>query len=141
MTELICDMSNVREKALAMRAVGALQGKQRIEISEYRKRRSDRANRWYWSCFIAPFVQWKRDENEEIITDLEAHDFFKLMFLPKEITDPSTGEVKKVPGPSSTLSNAEFNAYLDRVANWLAEWCGIIVPDPSIYREPVKESQ
>lgn len=137
MQELIVDMSHPNEKALAVRVVAALQGKQRITICKYAKKRSDRANRWYWSCFVTPFVDWKRENNEEIITELEAHDFFKLMFLPKRVVDPSTGEERIIPGPSSTLSNPEFNAYLDRLANWLAQWCGIIVPEPSIYHEPV----
>ena len=60
-----------------------------------------------------------------------AHEFLKAQFLAStlEIENVNTGkrEKKRYVRSSAKLNTMEFNEYLDKVAQFLAEWCGIIV--------------
>ena len=133
---IIDDFSNSRIKSRAIAQVGALQGTWRMELCRYRPRRSDRQNRYYWPCFVAPFAEYLKEQGNEF-DDFEyaAHEILKAAFLKVQTFDKRTGKRRVFVQSTTKLNTAEFNEYLDKCAAMLASECGIIVPEPSVYRE------
>jgi hypothetical protein len=134
MTELVINFSEPREMALILAKLRELRGLHRITVCAHRKRRSDRQNRYYWPCFVQPFAEFLNGQGEAV-TDLEAHEILKTRFNSKTITDKRTGEAMDFPTTTTTLTTVEFNQYLDKCAVFLLDFAGIVVPEPSIYRE------
>lgn len=132
---IIDDFSNARTKQKTIAQIGALQGIWRIEICKYRPRRTDRQNRWYWPCFCKPFADYLRDQGNDIDDD-GAHEILKCKFLSVTIIDKETGREFEFVRSTTTLITSEFNEYLEKCARMLAKDCGIVVPEPSIFREP-----
>lgn len=107
----------------------------RVTLVEYRPRRSDRQNRYYWPCFCEPFAAKLTEAAGERVTAEEAHEQLKKMFLLRPLIDKKTGVLlAEVTGSSAKLNTSEFNEYLDQCAGFLAR-IGIVVPQPSVYRE------
>jgi len=109
-------------------------GKCRVEICKYRRRRSDRQNRFYWPCFVHPFASFLREQGEAI-TDEDAHEILKHRFLRREVVDDKTGEVMPYTKSTTELTTTEFNQYLDLCAAWLNDMFGFVMPDPQDYHE------
>ena len=136
--DIIDDMSNPRVKAKVIAQVGALQGTWRISLRRYRPRRSDRQQRYYFPCFCEPFGEYLVEQGNELSDPKEAaHEIFKRMFLTVSAKDKKTGQVFDFVRSTTTLTTVEFNEYLEKCAKMLAEDCGIVVPEPSIWREPI----
>jgi hypothetical protein len=133
----IIDMDNAREKALILNTIRGLKGFHRIEIRRYRRRRTDRQNRYYWPCFVQPFADFLRAQGEAVTND-EAHELLKYKFLRQSICNRATGELLERVRSTTDLDTQEFNAYLEQCAQWLAEQFGIVVPEPDVWREPVE---
>lgn len=131
-TELTIDLSNPREKALILSKIRELQGVYRIDIKKYKKRRTDRQNRYYWPCFVQPFADFLRAQGEPTSDD-DAHEMLKMKFLrrSKEVN----GAIVEYTLSTTDLDTQEFNTYLDACAAWLHDYFGIQVPEPTIYRE------
>lgn len=134
---IIGDMSDPHFKQRMIAHVGSLRGVQRIEITRYRSRRTDRQNRFYWPCFVAPFADWLREQGNDGLYDEDAHGILKAEFLKVQVF--TNGRRRVWVRSTTDLTTVEFNLYLDRCAEMLARECGIVVPDPSVYREPLDE--
>lgn len=132
--ELIVDMSNPRERQLVLSKMRDLQGCWRIEMVKYRRRRTDRQNRYYWPCFVEPFSDFLKAQGESV-SSLYAHEILKHKFLRKTAVNRETGEaIGEYTRSTTELSTSEFNEYLDQCAAWLLEMFGIQVPEPEVYR-------
>lgn len=135
MQERVVDFDNPRERAKVASGVQQLRGRWRLTFVRYRPRRSDRQNRYYHPAFVDPYKAMLCDVSGELITHDMAHEDLKRRFLMKPVIDKETGVLMgEVVGSTTKLSTVEFNEYLDRCAEFLAT-LGIIVPDPSEYRE------
>lgn len=131
---LLIDFNEERERAKLWRILKGLRGKQRVEIAQYRTRRSDRQNRFYWPCFVQPFANFLREQGEAV-SELDAHEILKSRYLRKGIVDEKTGEVMEWTRSTTELTTSEFNEYLDKCAAWLADMFGFVFPDSSEYHE------
>ena len=109
-------------------ALRRLRGKYRIKITKYRLKRSDKQNKRYWAAIVAQFADWLREQGNEF-TNLQAHELLKYRFLRKTFVDTKTGEALDYTRSTTELDTAEFNQFMDAAENWLAEFCGIIVPE------------
>jgi hypothetical protein len=134
MPEIIVNMDDAAKRTRIANRINDLRGMYRIEVTRYRRRRSDRQNRFYWPCMVKPFGDFLREQGEGV-TDLEAHEILKSRFLRKTITDPKTGTMMDYTRSTTELDTAEFNAYLDMCSAWLANMFGFIMPDPADYHE------
>lgn len=132
MPELIIDMDDAVRRTQILNTLRALRGPWRLVWKRYRPRRSDRQNRYYWPCFVQPFAQYLRDQGEHL-TELEAHEMLKHKFLRRSVE--ANGEHMEYTPSTTELDTGEFNAYLDACAAWLADFFGIVVPEPNEYRE------
>ncbi len=130
MFDEVIDFSNPRERSLIMGRLRELVGLHRLTVKAHRRTRTNPQNRYYWSCYVQPLVEFLADQGE-MKTKEEVHQMFAMMFLRESIVDPSTGEVLGETVRSTTkLNTTEFNEYLERVAQWLAEKVGIVVVEP-----------
>lgn len=134
MVQAVRDLSDEQAKARLINHVRTLRGRWRIDLTQYRPRRSDRQNRYYWPCLVQPFAAWLKEQGNEYTTD-DAHEILKHKFLRREHIDRRTGEVMTFTQSTAKLDTSEFNEYLDRCAAWLADFTGIEVPDPQPYHE------
>ncbi len=133
MHEHIIDLNNISQRSTFIELLRQLRGMYRITVVQYRPRRSDRQNRYYWPCFVASFGQFLRDQGESI-TDLQAHEMLKHKFLRRTFIDTNR-EPHDYTQSTGDLNTSEFNEYLDNCAAWLADTFGIVVPNADEYRE------
>jgi hypothetical protein len=106
----------------------------RIEICDYRPRRTDRQNRLYWPTRVKPFADWLGEQYGVPPDEDRAHRIFKDTFLRVPECNPMTGETMfdlngdPMMRTRSTrqLNTEEFSMYLDQCDNLLEELCGII---------------
>lgn len=127
-TEIIIDFDNPRERQLLLEQIRSLHGMHRICVLQYRPRRSDRQNRFYWPCFVQPLHDYLRAQGWEGTED-DAHELMKAKFLRASYVDTNTGESFEYVRSSASLTVEEFTDYLERCAAWLAEMFGIVVPE------------
>jgi hypothetical protein len=87
-----------------------------IIVKRYRKKRSNKQNRYYWLCLN--FIGNEIGEDPD-----ELHDTFKAMFL--------TDRTGKIPIVRSTtkLNTMQFMEYMDKITRKMAE-TGITLPSP-----------
>ena len=134
MAAAVLDMDNPRTRAAVINRVRELRGRWRFDVVRFRPRRSDRQNRYYHPCFVAPFGDLLREAGNDF-TNEDAHELLKHKFLRAEWLNEKTGELETFTRSTAKLDTREFNEYLDRCAAWLTE-LGIEIPDPADYREP-----
>lgn len=136
-TEHVVNLSEPKDKQLILSSLRALEGPHRITWCRHRRRRSDRQNRYYWPCFVQPFGDYLRGQGNTHFTDDMAHAVLKEMFLRTTVIDRENGRELAYTRSTTELNTVEFNDYLDHVAQFLAEECGFVVAEPSVYREPL----
>lgn len=101
-----------------------------IEVKVKKYRRSNEFNNYYWGVVVAMIVERLRELGHDVDRDL-THEFLKGRFLYSELTDPSTGEVLKIPKKTSELATEEFKDYLEHVKQFAAETLDLYIPDPN----------
>jgi hypothetical protein len=105
--------------------MAAMPGKKlRVEVSEYRKRRSDDQNRALWGVAYKTLHDATGNDPEDL------HEFFLGEFFGWEIRDV-LGQKRKVPmRRSSKLSTVEFADFYAFIQRRSAETVGVFIPDP-----------
>jgi hypothetical protein len=141
LTDLVLNLSNPAEKGLILDKIRGLQGLHRLTVVQYRRRRTDRQNRYYWPCFVQPLSDFFLAQGDPISPD-DAHQILKQQFLRTSRVNKQTGEMVEFTRSTTDLDAKEFNDYLDRCAAFLWNFAGIQVPDPTVYHEqPEEQSQ
>ena len=106
--------------------VANLEGKVQLSIKKFRKTRSENQNALYWV-----YLRLICDETgEEDI--MNAHDFFKLKFLPKRIT--FNGEEIFTSESTASLDKASFGEYLTKIERLT----GIPIPAPDTFEQGLR---
>lgn len=140
---LVLDMDSLHNKRRLMAKIGSMSGLWEFQMRPRKKRRSLNANAYYWAAFIPGWLEWLREASgEPWITAEQAHEALKKHVLgTKPIINKETGEVvDEVPPDTHTMDTAEFAQYLDRAAEFLASFCGILVTPSEMYFDQ-KEKQ
>jgi len=101
-----------------------------IEVKLKKRVRSDVQNAYYWGVVVAMISQRLRELGHDVDRDL-THEFLKGRFLYTEFTDPTSGEVMKIPRKTSELATEEFMEYVEHVKQFAAETLDIYIPDPN----------
>ncbi len=101
-----------------------------IEVKLKKRFRSDVQNAYYWGVVVAMISQRLRELGHDVDRDL-THEFLKGRFLYTEFTDPTSGEVMKIPRKTSELATEEFMEYVEHVKQFAAETLDIYIPDPN----------
>lgn len=102
----------------------------RIEVSLYRKRRSDAQNSYYYGVIIPTVTRALRDWGNDVDED-DTHQYLKdhVGKLGKLIMEPS-GESKKLIPSSADLKVDEFSEWMERIWAWAASK-GITIQSPT----------
>jgi hypothetical protein len=96
----------------------------RVEVGEYRKRRSDDQNRALWGVAYKTLHDATGNDPEDL------HEFFLGEFFGWKVRDVM-GQKRKVPmRRSSKLSTVEFADFYAFIQQRSAETVGVFVPDP-----------
>jgi hypothetical protein len=101
-----------------------------VEVKLKKRVRSDVQNAYYWGVVVAMISQRLRELGHDVDRDL-THEFLKGRFLYTEFTDPTSGEVMKIPRKTSELATEEFMEYVEHVKQFAAETLDIYIPDPN----------
>lgn len=96
--------------------------------------RSLEQNAYYWSA-VVPLMRQGFEDLGNTFTLESAHEFIKSEFNFKEIINEKTGEIKRVPQSTTTLSKSEFCELIDRLNVFCGEWFGFNIPAPGIQVE------
>ena len=80
-------------------------------------------NRLMWMWFTCIEVETGQPRED-------IHDYYTLKFLPKDITDFTTGAMVRVGGHTSTLTTETFTDFLNKVQADAATELGITLPQP-----------
>ncbi len=140
---LVLDMDSLHNKQRMMSKIGKLKGVWEFEMRPRKKSRSLNANAYYWAAFIPGWLEWLREASgEPWITAEQAHEALKKRVLgPKEIVNKETGEIIDDAAPSTRdMDTQEFTDYLDRAAEFLASFCGIVVLPSEVFFEQRSEN-
>jgi hypothetical protein len=135
---LVLDMNSLHNKRRLMSKIGKMSGLWEFQMRRRKKNRSLNANSYYWAAFIPGWLEWLREASgEPWITAEQAHDaLVKRVLGAKEIVNKETGEVIDDARPSThDMDVTEFTQYLDRAAEFLASFCGIVVLPSEVYFE------
>jgi hypothetical protein len=101
-----------------------------IIVKHKKKARSLNQNSYYWGVVIPMIVGMFRDNGNYVDGD-DVHDFLKQHVgkLSRVLVLPD-GEILKATGSTSKLTAMEFEAYLERVRAWAAEF-DLAIPLPN----------
>lgn len=107
----------------------------KISIEKYNQPRSLNQNAYYWGVTLKYILAILRDNNPNATIE-DAHEFCKLesvgnlishkILVVKEATHVLVG-LKS----TSSLTTAEFEAYLERIRKWALDICGVTIPLPN----------
>ena len=99
-----------------------------------RKVRSLSQNAYYWAVVCGMVKDGLRDAGyDAVMTDEDAHEVMKHLFLKKEIVNKNTDE--RIPSVRSTteLTTFEFSEYIEQIISWAAQYLNIVIPYPNEY--------
>lgn len=122
----------ITNKTVMRKALTGLKNGRYLVTIESKNNRSNQQNRYYHGVII-PFVKdgLKEAGFSEIRTHEDAHEILKYMFLKKRVVNEETGEVIELLGTTTTLTTIEFNAFVEDIIRWAAEYLNIQIPLPN----------
>lgn len=141
---MVLNLDDVETKKRLMSKIGRLRGLHEITIKPRRETRSLSQNSYYWSAFIPGWLEWLRETSgEPWITKEQAHEALKKHVLgTTPIVNKETGEIIDEMIPDSRfMDTKEFSEYLDRAAEFLARFAGIVVIPSEMYFEGATEGK
>lgn len=134
----VVNMDVLSEKRQLMSAIQLARGPWEVSMRQIKPRRSLDQNGYYFAAFVGPWLLWLREASgEPWISKEQAHEALKKHVLgTKPIVNKETGEVIDHMIPDSRFMDMkEFSEYLDRAAEFLASFCGIVVLSSELYFE------
>ena len=100
-----------------------------LKITRRKAKRSDPQNRYYWGvivhCVRVGLLNLGHDLNKD-----EVHAFLKGKFNAVKVMN-NDGFVEEFPGSTATLNKIQFGEYVEKIAQWSAEFLSITIPSPN----------
>lgn len=124
--------NEITNKKLVRQAFECLKDGRYLLSIESNNNRSTQQNKYYFGS-VLPLIKegLKEIGYREITTVEQTHELLKFMFLKKQIVNENTGEVLETIGSTTKLTTTEFNEYIDRIAQFAAEFLGVEVMPPN----------
>jgi hypothetical protein len=97
-----------------------------IKFEKRGSKRSSNQNRYYHGVVVQMVCQGLRDIGYSLSHD-ETHFFLKQKFNPVQIPG-NGGFVIEVPGTTTQMNKTEFADYIDRIAQFAAEYLNVVIP-------------
>ena len=134
MTEFILHIKDnvITNKSVVRDRFNNLQdGRYLVTIKSVKKRTLPQ-NKYYWGIVVPLVKQGLREAGyDEVKTNEDAHEVLKHLFLKKEIRSTIDDNAIIVAGSTAELKTVEFNAFLEEVWKWAAEYLNIQIPMPN----------
>ena len=114
-------------------------GRVTLTLSMVEDTRRARANRWLFGVVYREILREMNGRKPTSGEVAEFHEMMKLRHNPIQVTDPFSGEVKTVGGPTHTMTVSAFCAFTESVMLDGSEAFGIMWPEPrkaEEWREP-----
>lgn len=89
-------------------------------------KRSLPQNRYYHGIVVQSVMLGLRDIGYSLSHD-ETHFFLKQKFNPVQIPNKE-GEAIELPGSTTQMNKTDFSEYIDRIAQWAAEYLSVVIP-------------
>lgn len=119
----------IQNKRLLREWANQLKGKNvKIRIERAGSKRSLPQNSYYFSCVVEE-IRLALLQLGHQMTKEETHEFLKGKFNMVEVANKH-GEAIEVPGRTSVMTKSEFSEYIERIAQWAAEYLDITIPQP-----------
>ena len=100
-----------------------LDARYEVSIKRYRPKRTPPQNRYYFGV-VVPTIAEELCGTVTEQTKQETHDGLRAKFL--TVQDDRLPRIKS----TTELTTVEFNAYIDEIVLWAAEWLHIVIPPP-----------
>lgn len=97
-----------------------------VKFERRGSKRSLPQNRYYHGIVVQSIMLGLREIGYSLSHD-ETHFFLKQKFNPVQIPG-NGGAVIEVPGTTTELNKIEFGEYIDRIAQWAAEYLSVVIP-------------
>lgn len=111
--------------------IGMYEGKEiEIVLKKARSKRTDLQNRYYWGCVVETVRQALKELGHRLDKD-EVHYFLREKFNYKELVNENTGESIKIPQSTTAMTKSEFVEYVEKIAQWCAEFLNVAIAEPN----------
>lgn len=97
-----------------------------MRVDKRGSRRSTQQNRYYFGVVVAEVKLGLLNIGYDA-TPEEVHYFLKTKFNPIQIPGIG-GEALEMPGTTTQLTKSGFSDYIEKIAQWAAEYLGVTIP-------------
>lgn len=97
-----------------------------VKFEKRGSKRSTQQNRYYHGIVVQSVMLGLREIGYSLSHD-ETHFFLKQKFNPVQVPG-NGGAVIELPGTTTQLNKVEFGDYIDRIAQFAAEYLGVVIP-------------
>lgn len=119
----------IQNKRLLREWANQFKGKKiKIRIERAGSRRSHPQNNFYWAVIVEE-IRLALLRLGHQLTKEETHEFLKMKFNAVQIANEH-GWALDVPGTTTTMTKTQFSEYIERIAQWCAEYLGLVLPQP-----------
>lgn len=113
-------------------AIKAFEGKDiEIIIKRKYKQRSLPQNAFYWAVTIPFFQNLFREHWGDILTETETHEVLKSSCNYKEVPNPTTGEITRIPQSTTNLTTAGWLEYEHKMNALAMDFFNTSIPVPN----------
>jgi len=103
-----------------------------LTIAEFRDKRSNQANRYYWGIVVEIIYRALKESGWEITRE-GTHEMLRFRFLREDRPLGEHGDEFVTTVKSTTeLDRDEFRAYIERCVQFAAEYLNVVIPPPLV---------
>lgn len=99
-----------------------------LEAKEWKSKRSNQANRYYWAIVVTMIRDGLKAQGIEATTE-SAHELLKFRFLKDEKPIGTDGEFVTLVKSTTELDTQGFSEYIEHCKRFAAEYLGVNIPD------------
>ncbi len=101
-----------------------------LTIEEYRDKRSNQANRYYWGIVVDTIHRALKESGWEI-TKEGTHEMLRFRFLREDRPIGEDGEFVTTVRSTTELDRQEFGDYIEACCRFAAEYLNTVIPAPN----------
>lgn len=114
----------------ALRALSRKGGHVVLTVTEFRDKRSNPQNRYYWKCVVDVIHRALKESGWEI-TKEGTHELLRFRFLKEDRPIGEDGEFVTTVRSTTELDRQEFGDYIEACVRFAAEYLNVVIPAPN----------
>lgn len=100
-----------------------------LTVEEFKVKRSNPQNRYYYGVVVALIANALRESGWEITND-GTHEMLKFRFLKEDRPIGDDGEFITTVKSTAELDKEDFGVYMDKCIRFAAEYLNLVIPEP-----------